>query len=109
MIRPLIRKPGVIDPRQDPRAHRALSESIRMRTDSKTGSQIQGLPCSDWSAVVFRKPQTRAGQYLCRRLLIHPANRHVADVFPGSRAARSAWSARARPDQQSLNQHGVMS
>ena len=52
--------------------------------------------------MVFRKPQTRAGQYLCRRLLIHPANRHVADVFPGSRAARTP-TVEAKADSDRLD------
>ena len=79
-----------------------IAESIRVRTDSKTGSQIQGPPCSDLSAVVFRKQQTRAGQYLCRQLLIHPANRHVADVFPGSWAARTP-TVEAKADSDGLD------
>jgi len=44
-----------------------------MHTDSKTGSQIQGLPLSNWRAAVVYKPATNAGNFVTRRYRVHPA------------------------------------
>jgi hypothetical protein len=63
--------------------HRALQKAFSMRTDSKTGSQIQGLPIFDWRTVVVRKPETRAGQYLCRRFPIPPSHADLIAAFAG--------------------------
>ncbi len=54
-----------------------------MHTDSKTGSQIQGLPLFDWRAVVVRKPETRAGQYLLSRFPIPPGHADLAAGLMG--------------------------
>ena len=80
---PEIRNPAARFPWRDRRAHRALQKAYSMQTDSKTGSQLQGLPLFDWRAVVVRKPETRAGQYLYRRLPIPPGHADLIAALAG--------------------------
>jgi hypothetical protein len=58
-------------------------KSTAMHTITKTGGQIQGLPLFDWRAVVVRKPETRAGQYLCRRLPIPSGHADLIAALAG--------------------------
>jgi len=67
------RDPAARFPWRDRRAHRALQKAYIMHTDTKSGSQIQGLPLFDWRAAIVHKPATRAGNLVARRYRVHPA------------------------------------
>jgi hypothetical protein len=54
-----------------------------MQPDSKTGSQIQGLPLFDWRAAVVHKPETRAGQYLRSRFPVPPGHADLIAALAG--------------------------
>jgi hypothetical protein len=72
-LTPQLKSPAARFPWRDQRAHRALQKAYIMHTDSKTGSQIQGLPLFDWRAAIVHKPATHAGNFVTRRYRVHPA------------------------------------
>jgi hypothetical protein len=58
-----------------------------VNTHSKSDLKIQGLSgpplLNDWRAVVVRKPETRAGRYICSRFPVPPGHADLIAALAG--------------------------